>query len=61
MKYSDHKSLLYPDLFSLIAIDAKKTASVIYYHMYPFIPLVVDKLEGDEKELFQVFQMTLSS
>ncbi len=33
------KSVL-KDLFALLAIDAKKTATVIYYHMYPFIPLV---------------------
>ena len=45
------KSVL-KDLFALIAIDARKTATVIYYHMYPYIPLVLSKLESSRKDLF---------
>ncbi len=41
------KSVL-ADLAALIGVDGKKTAMVIYFHMYPYIPLVLSKLEAME-------------
>ena len=52
------KSVL-KELFSLLAIDAKKTTTVIYYHMYPYIPLVLSKLESSKKDLFNFLKNVL--
>jgi len=52
------KSVL-KELFSLLTIDAKKTATVIYYHMYPYIPLVLSKLESSKKDLFYFLKHVL--
>lgn len=57
-KGSVEKSVL-KDLFALLSIDARKTATVIYYHMYPFIPLVLSKLESNKKELFNFLKFVL--
>lgn len=57
-KGSVEKSVL-KDLFALLAIDARKTATVIYYHMYPFTPLVLSKLETNKKELFNFLKYVL--
>jgi hypothetical protein len=52
------KSVL-KELFSLLAIDSRKTATVIYYHMYPYIPLVLSKLESSKKDLYNFLKNVL--
>ena len=52
------KSVL-KELFSLLAIDPRKTATVIYYHMYPYIPLVLSKLESSKKDLYNFLKSVL--
>ena len=52
------KSVL-KELFSLFAIDSRKTATVIYYHMYPFIPLVLSKLESSKKDHYNFLKHVL--
>ena len=43
-KGSVEKSIL-KELNKLLNLDIKKTAMVIYHHMHPYIPLVIEKLE----------------
>lgn len=42
-----------------ISIDTKKTASVIFFHMYPFINLVLAKLESDKSTLYEFLKYLL--
>ena len=46
------KSVL-DDLDALISIDCKKTAIIIYFHMYPYIPLVLARLEPKKATLYE--------
>ena len=44
---------------TLISIDNQKTATVIFFHMYPYIPLVLAKLENSKSVLDEFFKHLL--
>ena len=52
------KSIL-DDLPVLIGIDCKKTSNLIFFHMYPYIPLVLAKLEPNKPQLFEFLKYLL--
>ena len=52
------KSVL-DNLENLISIDNKKTAMVIFFNMYPYIPLVLAKLETKKNILFEFLRSLL--
>ena len=52
------KSVL-DDIDALIGIDSKKTATVIFFHMYPFINLVLAKLESKPSTLYEFLKYLL--
>ena len=58
MKSQVEKSVL-DNLETLISIDSPKTATVIYFHMYPYIPLVLAKLENSKSVLFDFLKCLL--
>ena len=52
------KSVL-DDIDALIKIDTKKTATVIFFHMYPFINLILAKLESNKSILYEFLKYLL--
>eukprot|EP00095_Tigriopus_kingsejongensis_P008534 maker-scaffold81_size397536-snap-gene-2.19 protein:Tk08534 transcript:maker-scaffold81_size397536-snap-gene-2.19-mRNA-1 annotation:"hypothetical protein LOTGIDRAFT_215952" len=47
------------NLSGLAAVDAKKLAMVIYFHMYSYIPIVISKLESHRSALYQYLKHSL--
>ena len=58
MKSQVEKSVL-DNLETLISIDNQKTATVIFFHMYPYIPLVLAKLENSKRVLYDFLKHLL--
>ncbi|XP_059091837.1 vacuolar protein sorting-associated protein 8 homolog [Tigriopus californicus] len=47
------------NLEALIAIDPKKLAMVVYFHMYSYIPVVISRLESQRECLFRFLKFAL--
>jgi hypothetical protein len=47
------------NLETLLAVDLKKTATVVYHHMHSYIPLVISKIDQKRRVLFDYLRYSM--